>query len=335
MKISNKILFRTSLLQLDSLLQGKKVFVILDSKVEALYGSYFPYPKVFIEAGAKSKSLAVMEEIIQQRLKMGADKDCLLLGIGGGTVIDITGFVASIYRRGVRFALIHTTLISQTDAAIGGKFGVNTLDFKNLIGIFNTPEFVYDCSLFLGSLDQRTFLRGASEMLKIFLLSDKSRYEKAVKYFKEKPSPEANETLESLVVHAVKHKCDIVEKDFKEQGARRVLNLGHTFGHAIEKLGGDKYSHGEAVSIGMAYAAKIACSLNYCNEKVRDKIISDLNSIGLPTECDLDRNLCYDVIVKEKIRDGGFIYFVVPVKIGSAKIIKIPADNLKEIISNL
>lgn len=332
MAFLDKIYFRSSTEELRSILQDKKVFVIIDKQVEKLYGSSFPFPKVFIDANEDVKNLATVQSVIDQFMKMGADSDCFVLGIGGGIVTDLTSFVAAIYRRGVKYALIPTTLLAQVDAAIGGKTGINNAGYRNIVGLFNKPQFVYVCSLFLKTLDEKNFLSGAAEMLKLGIIGDSSLYRKAVAYFKENHlmDYDTKEDLETLIMRAVKYKCKIVEKDYHEHGPRRVLNLGHTFAHAIEKCSAVPISHGNAVSIGIVMAARVGEKLGKTNHKVTESLVEDFTAIGLPTATDIDVRTLMDAISKDRKRVDNTYDIVIPTKIGSVDIIHIGIDELRQ-----
>jgi 3-dehydroquinate synthase len=333
MAFLDKIYFRSSTEELRSILQGKKVFVIIDKKVEKLYGSSFPFQKVFIDAEEDAKNLATVQSVIDQFMKMGADSDCIILGIGGGIVTDITSFVAAIYRRGVKYALIPTTLLAQVDAAIGGKTGINNAGYRNIVGLFNKPQFVYVCSLFLKTLDEKNFLSGAAEMLKLGIIGDSSLYRKAVAYFKENHlmDYDTKEDLETLIMRAVKYKCKIVEKDYHEHGPRRVLNLGHTFAHAIEKCSPVPISHGNAVSIGIIIAARIGEKLGKTNPKVTESLIADFTAIGLPTATDIDMRTLMEAVSKDRKRVDNTFDMVIPTKIGSVDMVHIDVDELRQL----
>ena len=333
MAFLDKIYFRSSTEELRSILQGKKVFVIIDKKVEKLYGSSFPFQKVFIDAEEDAKNLTTVQSVIDQFMKMGADSDCIILGIGGGIVTDITSFVAAIYRRGVKYALIPTTLLAQVDAAIGGKTGINNAGYRNIVGLFNKPQFVYVCSLFLKTLDEKNFLSGAAEMLKLGIIGDSSLYRKAVAYFKENHlmDYDTKEDLETLIMRAVKYKCKIVEKDYHEHGPRRVLNLGHTFAHAIEKCSPVPISHGNAVSIGIIIAARIGEKLGKTNPKVTESLISDFTAIGLPTATDIDMRTLMEAVSKDRKRVDNTFDMVIPTKIGSVDMVHIDVDELRQL----
>jgi 3-dehydroquinate synthase len=331
MSVIDKIYFRSSTEELRSILQGKKVFIIIDKQVEKLYGALFPFQKVFIDASEETKNLATVQSVIDQLMKMGADRDCFLLGIGGGIVTDLTSFVASIYRRGVKYALIPTTLLAQVDAAIGGKTGINNAGYKNIVGLFNKPEFVYVCSHFLRTLDEKNMLSGAAEMLKLGIIGDSTLYKKAVAYFKENHlmDYDTKEDLESLILRAAKYKCKIVEKDFHEHGPRKVLNLGHTFAHAIEKCSPAPISHGNAVSVGIIMAARIGEKMGKTNPKVTEALVADFNAIGLPTSTPIDIRTMMEAINKDQRHADSTVDFAIPEKIGSVVIKKIDIDQLR------
>ncbi|MBR4771822.1 MAG: 3-dehydroquinate synthase [Bacteroidales bacterium] len=337
MAFLDKIYFRSSTEELRSILQDKKVFVIIDKQVEKLYGTFFPFPKVFIDANEDIKNLATVQSVIDQFMKMGADSDCFILGIGGGIVTDLTSFVAAIYRRGVKYALIPTTLLAQVDAAIGGKTGINSSGFRNVVGVFNKPQFVYVCSLFLKTLDEKNMLSGAAEMLKLGIIGDSTLYRKAVAYFKENHlmDYDTKEDLDMLIMRAVKNKCKIVEKDYHEHGPRRVLNLGHTFAHAIEKCSAAPISHGNAVSIGTVMAARIGEKLGKTSPKVVESLIADFTAIGLPTATDIDVRTLLEAVSKDRKRVDNTYDMVIPTKIGSVDIVHIGIDDLRQLVLSM
>lgn len=333
----DKILFRSSTVDLPSILQGKDVFIVIDKKVEQLYSTLFPFKKVYIDALEENKSLNTVQFVIDQLRNMGADKDSFLVGIGGGVVMDITGFVAAIYQRGVKYALIPTTLQAQVDAAIGGKTGINTLGYKNVVGVFNKPDLVYICSFFLKSLSREQMLCGAAEMLKIFIIKSSQNYKAAVRYFTNYQSfdYDTKDDLESLIVSAVKEKCKIVESDYKEQGKRIVLNLGHTFAHAIEKSSSGVVPHGYAVSIGIVMSLKIAEKMGKVKPQIVESIVADFEAIGLPTKTDIDVKVLIDVIMKSCKKGETSINLIIPEKISSVDVITVDLNKLFTIAESI
>lgn len=286
-------------------------------------------------------------EICRRLLENNADRNALLLGIGGGITTDIAGFAASIYKRGIRFAFVPTTLLAQVDAAIGGKTGVNFLGYKNMIGVIRQPEFTFECPEALDTLPYRDFVSGSAEMLKTFVIENKDgNYEKAVRVFAEIHNSEDRNTairnrrqeLMELVNAAAEVKAGVVGRDMFEQNERRKLNLGHTFGHAIEKQAnsqgsGVDISHGEAVAIGIAIAVKLSERLGICSYKnLSDKIIKDLSSCGLPVESPFDIKLLGEAIKKDKKAESDIVHFLLVKDIGEVLVKDLEPDKAIKII---
>ena len=198
-----------------------------------------------IDATEDTKDISTVVEINRWLMDKGADRNALLLGIGGGITTDITGFAASVYKRGIRFAFVPTTLLSQVDAAIGGKNGVNLDSFKNMIGVIRQPEAVFICPEPLDTLPYTQIVSGAAELLKTFIIDNsKGLYEKAVETLSGIREAGGNlsgysVSLNTLIAEAALVKAGIAGRDPFEKGERRLLNLGHTFAHAIEKLSGE------------------------------------------------------------------------------------------------
>ena len=304
-----------------------------------------------IDASEANKTMETVESVVGDMLEAGADRNVLVLGIGGGITTDLAGFVASIYKRGVRFAFVPTTLLAQVDAAIGGKNGVNFRSYKNMIGVIRQPEFTYIYNESLKTLPQRAFLSGVAELLKTFIIADADAYNDVVGRLKawkaneldadcssEKDGGRSIPEIGDLAARAAEIKASIVEQDPEEHGLRRVLNLGHTFAHAIEKLSSGRWSHGEAVAVGIILAARLAESLSdkvtdsdglpfICEEGLRVRLERDFKAIGLPTECPYTLKEMSDAMSKDKKAEGDRINFILPAKIGSVKIVKINIEQ--------
>ena len=269
------------------------VFVVADRQVtssaeqvakaheeQKLEGS-LPHPSnlLLLDVSEENKSMSTVLEICKWLMDNDAGRNALLLAIGGGITTDMAGFAASIYKRGIRFAYVPTTFLSQVDAAIGGKTGVNFENYKNILGVIRQPEFTYICPEVLGTLPYRDFLSGTAELLKTFIIDNAgNNYEKAVEVLSEihesidrKQSIASHlAEIEELAAAAAKIKAGIVERDEFECGERRKLNLGHTFAHAIESVSMSRHNgsmsghngaesgvtHGEAVAMGMIMVAK-------------------------------------------------------------------------------
>ena len=271
-------------------------------------------PILWIRASEQEKTLATVERLVTELLALQADRDTMLIGVGGGIVTDITGFVAAIYKRGLKFGLVPTTLLAQVDAAIGGKNGVNFDRYKNMVGTFRQAEFVYIDTDFLRTLPVRELRCGAAEMLKTFLLADAEAYEAAVKVFSG-PTPE--QVPVRLVRRAGEIKFSLVEQDPEDHGVRQLLNLGHTFGHAIEKCS-TQYEHGEAVAIGIVMAARMACEKGLLSPEEAERIRRDIAACGLPVEPPVPEAELQAAILQDKKRTGGTLKYVLPETIGHA-----------------
>ena len=280
-----------------------------------------------IEATESSKTLATVERIARYLMDRGAGRDALLLSIGGGTTSDIVGFAAAIYKRGIAWANVPTTLLSQVDAAIGGKTGVNLDSFKNMLGAVHRPEFTYINTRVLETLPEREFNSGAAELLKTFIIKDEGNYEKAVAAI----ASRYTEQLPELIEAAAKFKEGVARKDPYDRGARRVLNLGHTYGHAVEwyqhKDGETAsqwaYKHGEAVAIGIIKAARMSEERGIAVPGLSDKLVADFASCRLPVSFPCDEKLLRDAILQDKKVEGGKINFVFIKEIGKVEIKKI------------
>jgi len=301
-----------SLEGLQSLLSGeRRVIAIVDRKVGELYHQVIPVgERIFIDASESLKTLSTVSYIVGRLLEMEADRNVLLLGIGGGITTDITGFTASIYKRGVRFAFLPTTLLAQVDASIGGKNGVNHTGLKNVIGSFNLPEFIWSSASFLDTLPRREVLGGVTEMVKTFIIGDSVSYRELIDLFKSDKTDDIDWT--GFIRKAVKIKSEIVERDFRDTGERMKLNLGHTFGHAIEKCAaeeGDEISHGEAVAAGIIIAARLSEKMGYAPEGMAEKIRADFEDVGLQTEVPYSLEKLSGALRNDKKRDGGCINF--------------------------
>ena len=266
-----------------------------------------------IEATEQAKNLDKVLAIDRWLLEQGADRDAFVLGIGGGITTDIVGFAASIYKRGVRFGFIPTTLLSQVDAAIGGKNGVNLDSFKNMIGVIRQPEATFICPEPLATLPEPQLLSGAAELLKTFIIrNENGNYEKTVLLLSERKYSE----LGGLIAAAAEVKAGIAGRDPFEHGERRLLNLGHTFAHAIEKMSDERISHGEAVGIGIVLAARLSEKLGLAGKGFASRIESDFKSCGLLTECPYKAGELVGAMKKDKKAEGGIVHFVLPFGIG-------------------
>ncbi len=322
-----------SLGNLPKYLKGTKTIIITDQNLDKLYKNQFPqYPTITIGMGEKIKTLETMEYIYQKLVEMEIDRSCLIVGIGGGIVCDITGFAASTYMRGLDFGFVSTSLLSQVDASVGGKNGVNFHGYKNMIGTFNQPRFVICDPTMLKTLPHNELLCGFAEIVKHAAIGSKEMFVFLENNYQKALDMDTG-ILEYLVYDSVKIKAAVVGKDEKEKGERRKLNFGHTLGHAIEKTMG--LLHGEAVSLGMVFAAKLSVKRGLLPQKEAERIYSLLQRIGLPTAIDFDKEKIVSALKKDKKREGGGIHFVLLRGMGAAVIEEIAIGELEEAVHDL
>lgn len=267
-----------------------------------------------IKATERRKSLRSVEKILGWLAGAGADRDALLLAVGGGNTIDIAAFAACIYKRGIRYANVPTTLLSQVDAGIGGKTGCNVYGLKNLAGVICQPQFTFINFDYIRSLPWDELMCGYSEMLKTFIIADPVAYRDAV-------TLEDFSRIGPLIRAAAMIKRDIVLKDENDRGQRRVLNLGHTYAHAIETLSGRKWwrrriPHGYAVAMGIIMAARRAEQLKIASKGLAKRLEDDFTAVGLPVECPWTQEQMDSIIRNDKKAEGGKVHYVLPREIG-------------------
>ena len=328
----SKIYIGERLARVDTYLPAKGVFIITDRNVNDLYGMGFPDFPVFVaEPGEASKDFSVMTTIYHWLLENGADRSSFILGIGGGVVCDLAGFVASTFMRGIRFGFVASTLLAQVDASVGGKNGVNLGGYKNIVGTFTQPEFVICDTQMLTTLSPDEFRNGMAEVIKHALIRDKEKF-----YFLQKEQEallnRQTDAVNHIVSRSVKIKAAIVQADEREQGQRRLLNFGHTWGHAIEKVEG--IAHGKAVSLGMAFASSLSVKKGCFTTSDHHQAIALLQDYGLPVQMSLDKEKVFEVMLKDKKKEQNIMHFVLLDAIGSAFVHPWDVNDLKELVFN-
>ncbi len=310
---------------------NSKVITLIDPVVEAIYGQYLPHPRITVDASESNKSISKTEELALELLNMGADRETFLLGVGGGIITDLTGFLASVYMRGVRFGFIPTTLLAQVDASIGGKNGVNVKGYKNILGIFRKPEFVLVCKDFLKSLPEKEIRNGLSELLKTFLVSDREGFFSVLDVVEKYGYDTVK--LSPLVDKAANIKLSITERDPCDRGERELLNLGHTFGHALEKICG--IPHGEAVSIGIVTALSFSEKLGLISGDDAKAIRKGMEICHLSTVSPVPLSSLKDAVVHDKKKSGSTIRLILPTGIGKAVVQPVEVEMLEIYIYDL
>lgn len=309
---------------------GSDAYIITNTTINNLYGSNLQ--KILAASGInskiklipdseKSKSLQLAYSLIKDISQFAQKKKVFIIAFGGGVVGDLAGFVASIYKRGIAYVQVPTTLLAQVDSSIGGKTGVDLNEGKNLVGAFYQPRLVLADTKVLKSLTQKQLSSGLAEVIKYGLISDKKLFN-----FLESKSKDIlakkQSALEYIIASSANIKAKIVSADEKEEhGLRVILNFGHTIGHAIETAGNySKYSHGQAVALGMLVAAEISCSMGLIDNVLLEKIESVIRKYNLPVKI---KNLKLDRIIKAHYLDKKFIgaknRFVLLQKIGKTK----------------
>jgi len=295
----------------------------------ALFGSF---PAITIPSGEVHKNMETVMGVYRELVRLEADRTSYLVGVGGGLTTDVSGYVASTYLRGVPFGFISTTLLGQVDASIGGKNGVNLEGYKNMIGTIRQPVFIWcDLSL-LHTLERREYVAGIAEVIKYGAIRDS----RLLYYLKEQlPALLELDTgvLEKVVTTSVAVKVEVVEKDEMESDLRRILNFGHTIGHALERE--LKVLHGEAVATGMVWAARLSHSLGFLSSAEADLIQDLLKAAGLPGGLKADPDVIFQNIRKDKKKRGDDIQFVLLEGLGNAFVKNIPLGELKHMLHDL
>ncbi len=286
-------------------------------------------PVIVIPDGERAKHLKTVERAYHELIRKKADRDTVLLLLGGGVMGDLGGFVAATFLRGLRFVQIPTTLVAQVDSSIGGKVGVDLPEGKNLVGAFAHPLLVFSNVSLLKTLSHRDLLGGMGEVIKYGVIAD-AKFFHWMMAQREAIFSRHSDTLSRIVRVSAQIKADVVSQDERESGLRMVLNFGHTFGHALEKITGyKKYTHGEAVALGMVIAARLSHALGYCRSEVVDEIVGGIRLMGLPTQYpDISSAAWQRAIGVDKKRRGGKIRFVFVEKIGKVTIAEELAANL-------
>jgi 3-dehydroquinate synthase len=304
------------------LIPEKGVVIITDHTVNKLYGDKFPDVPVFsLTPGEGSKKMEVIEHLAEQLLEAGIDRSGFILAIGGGVVCDVAGFLASVYMRGIRCGYISTTLLAQVDASTGGKNGVNLGPTKNMLGTFRQPEFVICDPVMLETLSDEEYLSGLAELIKTAIIGDRELFDQIERSFDDILSRDSG-LLTLLIAKSVRYKGLVVSEDERETGLRRVLNFGHTYGHAIELQKGLR--HGFAVASGMELATAFSLEKNYISQMEAERVITMLNKYSLLGRHDLTDNQLEKLILHDKKKTGTEIHFVFIHGIGKVEVEKIP-----------
>lgn len=323
--------FDASFSALSKLVDKKEAVLIVDEKVFFNHAARFKGWNVMVlKSGEEHKTRETVDSIIDNLIGLQADRKTVLVGIGGGVITDITGYVASIYMRGLRFGFVPTTVLSMVDAAIGGKNGVDLGVYKNMVGTIRQPSFLlYDYS-FLKSLPEAEWINGFAEIIKHACIRDAAMFKMLEQTSLEKLRS-SKKILSQLVERNARLKSKVVQQDEFEHGDRKLLNFGHTLGHALENL--YELSHGQAVAIGMSYACVLSEKMNGFTHSGR--VIELIERYGLPANIEFDSEQVMDVMRMDKKREKKEIHYVLLDKIGRGIIRPISIKQLQQFIAQL
>ncbi|NMB02009.1 MAG: 3-dehydroquinate synthase [Firmicutes bacterium] len=309
-----------------------QVLVVSDTNVAPLYGARLPFPISVLEPGEEQKSLSTISTLINDWSERELDRNSLVIALGGGVIGDLVGFAASIYRRGIAYVQIPTTLLAQVDSAVGGKTGVNTSYGKNLIGTFYQPRAVFIDPEVLRTLPEREVTSGLGEVFKYGIIADPFLFElvqaKVASFY----------NLEPLVVTDVLRRClaikaQIVEEDEKEGGLRKILNHGHTFGHALEQATDYRiFKHGEAVLVGMVLEARLAHALGMLSRSQLTQIEEALFRVKLDYSfTSLPRQQILAALRQDKKNRQGKISFILPQELGEVEEVLLELTEVEQL----
>jgi 3-dehydroquinate synthase len=328
---STDFYFDHSINQLKKITDQKATVLVTDENIYNAYSKHFKgWNTIVLKPGEEYKIQATADAMIDQLIDFGADRKTTLTGVGGGVITDLTGYVASVYMRGLRFGFVPTSLLAMVDASIGGKNGIDVGVYKNMIGTIRQPSFIlYDMS-FPDTLPQKEWENGFAEIIKHACIKDAAMFkyveESSFKTFQSK-----KKAIGELVKRNAIIKAKVVQQDEFEKGDRRLLNYGHTLGHALE----NQYQllHGQAVSIGMAYASVISEKIT--GFKDTSRVTRLLLQYDLPTFVEFDKQKVFNVLKMDKKRERKEMNYVLLEKIGKGIVKSIPLTQLEKFIQDL
>src|SRR5688572_22620820 len=328
---STDFYFAYGISHLKKIAEPKATILVTDENIFDAHTKRFKgWNTIVLKPGEEFKIQSTADSVIEQLIEFEADRKTTLVGVGGGVITDITGYVASIYMRGISFGFIPTSILAMVDASIGGKNGIDVGVYKNMVGIIRQPKFILHDMVFLNSLPQNEWENGFAEIIKHAAIKDAIMFKeletKTLKYYQSRQS-----SICELVQRNTIIKTKVVQNDEFEKGERRLLNFGHTLGHALENQ--YELSHGQAVAIGMTYASVISQRITGFKEAKR--VASLIARYDLPTFADFDKQKAFEVLKMDKKRERKEMNYVLLEKIGKGVVKSISLKQLEEIIQSL
>ena len=330
---STAFYFDGSLSKLGAVAGDADTVLLTDENIHAAHKKRFSrYRTIVLPPGEGSKVQSTIDLVLQRLVEFHADRGTTLVGVGGGVITDITGFAASIYMRGIPFGFIPTTLLALVDASIGGKNGIDMGPYKNMIGVTRQPGFILHDLSFLRTLPGAEWQNGFAEIIKHACIRDARMFGElerhSIRYFRRR-----KEATALLIRRNARIKLRVVQQDEFEKDQRRLLNFGHTLGHAIENTTG--LSHGRAISIGMHAACAVSERINGFAHRHTIRVTNLLQQYELPVALSFDRATAWDVLVHDKKKAGGSIHFIVLDRIGRARVKPVPVPEFHQIFNSI
>jgi 3-dehydroquinate synthase len=313
--------FAHGISHLKEIVDGSNTILITDENIFNAHTKRFKnWNTIVLKPGEEYKVQTTVDAVIEQLIEMGADRKTTLVGVGGGVITDITGYIASVYMRGVKFGFIPTSILAMVDASIGGKNGIDVGVYKNMVGVIRQPAFILHDIALVNSLPEAEWQNGFAEIIKHACIKDAKMFQ-ALESNSLKKYQSKKALLCELIQRNALLKTKVVQQDEFESGDRKLLNFGHTLGHAIENM--YELSHGQAISIGITYACHISEKLS--GFKQTERVTALLSKYGLPTYASFDKAKAFEILLKDKKK----------AKIGKGVVKNIPLTDLKTIIESL
>lgn len=326
-------LFDTAFEEIVQFVRKEKIIIVTDENVYAAHREKLEiFPVIIIPAGEENKIQATCDDVIEQLVALEADRQSCIIGVGGGVITDLVGYVAAIYKRGTKLVLVPTTILAMVDAAIGGKNGIDVGVYKNMVGTVKQPDYILFDYDFLDTLPVKEWINGFAEIIKHACIKDLLLFQMLERYTLHQIQSDKS-LIADLIEKNVAIKMGVVTADEFETGSRKLLNFGHTVGHAIENL--HQLPHGHAVSIGMVAACNLSEKLSGLHFSDAQRVVKLLAHYHLPVDIETDYEKVFNVLKMDKKREDSDMHFVMLNKIGVAEAKKVSLQYLQENLNSI